>query len=170
MSECQASTSAQHQCDTCHKTFSKERYLRRHCRLVHVEDQRATCQFCNKQICKSNLKRHEDLVHREIKTYTCNDCQTQYGTKEQLDSHKRKEHYLPKLHCNYCNKSVTYISNLRQHNKICASNPVKPKKKKKKQFKCTKCRKIFMSGRYLWAHVKNIHEEGQKAICDVCGE
>ena len=88
MSECQASTSAQHQCDTCHKTFSKERYLRRHCRLVHVEDQRATCQFCNKQICKSNLKRHEDLVHREIKTYTCNDCQTQYGTKEQLDSHK----------------------------------------------------------------------------------
>ena len=37
-------------------------------------------------------------------------------------------------------------------------------------FKCTKCRKIFMSGRYLRAHVKNIHEEGQKAICDVCGE
>ena len=27
-----------------------------------------------------------------------------------------------------------------------------------------------MSGRYLRAHVKNIHEEGQKAICDVCGE
>ena len=70
MSECQASTSVQHQCDTCHKTFSKECYLRRHRRLVHVEDQRATCQFCNKQICKPNLKRHEDLVHREIKKLT----------------------------------------------------------------------------------------------------
>ena len=121
-------------------------------------------------------------MHREIKTYTCNDCRTQYGTKEQLDSHKHKEHYLPKLHCNICNKSFTYISNLQQHNKICASNPgkqkktknkkqkKKKKKKKQQQFKCAKCRKIFMSGRYLRAHVKNIHEEGQKAICDVCGE
>ena len=63
MSECQASTSAQHQCDTCHKTFSKERYLRRHCRLVHVEDQRATCQFCNKQICNIVSLFHTFSIH-----------------------------------------------------------------------------------------------------------
>ena len=44
-------------------------------------------------------------MHREIKTYMCNDCQTQYGTKEQLDSHKRKEHYLPKLHCD-CSQTI----------------------------------------------------------------
>ena len=55
-------------------------------------------------------------MHREIKTYTCNDCQTQYGTKKQLDSHKRKDYYLPKLHLivitvtNHSHISATYDS------------------------------------------------------------
>ena len=114
MSECQSLTSAQHQGDTCHKTFSKERYLRRHCRVVHVEDQRATCQFCNKQICKSNLKRHEDLVHEEIKTYICNDCQTQYGKKSSLTATSVKNIICPNFIVitvtNHSHISATYDS------------------------------------------------------------
>ena len=37
-------------------------------------------------------------MHREIKTNTCDDCQTQYGTKEQLDSHKRKKGFYFSMH------------------------------------------------------------------------
>ena len=166
MSECQASTSAQHQCDTCHKTFSKERYLRRHCRLVHVEDPRATCQFCNKQFCKSNLKRHDDLVHREIKTYTrVMIAKLNMVQKSSLTATSVKNIICPNFIVitvtNHSHISATYDS-------ITKFVRVTRENQKQKQFKCTKCRKIFMSGRYMYlrAHVKNIHEEGQKAICD----
>ena len=93
--------------------------------------------------------------------------------KNTLTAIRGKEHSLPKLQCAYCAKSFTYISNLHQHLRMCASNPEKKKKKKKnnrKQVRCIKCKKTFLSNKYLRAHVKSMHVQRQKAMCEVCGQ
>ena len=124
-SHASSSATSQLKCDKaqCGKVFRKYSNLNRHTRLIHGNENTASCHICAKKVTKPNLKRHVDIVHRRHKQFECLQCEEAFGSKVQLVSHQHAKQNCTKLLCEFCNRKFTYVSNLKQHKKICEKNP-----------------------------------------------
>ena len=83
-----------YECDSCDKTFTNSTSLNRH---IQNEHSVKTCDVCKKQFNgKISLKKHKDQKHH----FACDECgpDTWFGTKEELDAHKRGKNRHGKPH------------------------------------------------------------------------
>lgn len=81
-------------CDQCQKTFSEERFLRRHM-VLHTKQYLFNCRFCDKGYnVKCALEYHEDTVHTKIKRYVCPDesCGESFFVNFYLRRHLKQAH------------------------------------------------------------------------------
>ena len=189
-----------HNCTECDKSFYTRSNLNAHFRTVHLKDKRernrdeemVTCEYCNKQLSKSNVKRHikalhekelqqchqcgenfenryrlrvhVDSVHSEDAKEECKHCGVLYF-KNYMATHVKLVHDKIKDHmCQTCGRSFSMKTTLKRHEED-AHNTVK-------DLPCPHCGKLFKHNykNVLRTHIKQVHEGVKDFMCTYCGK
>ena len=134
-------------CQICLKSYSNQRYLTNHNRIVHLGVKLNPCDLCDKSYDSANhLKRHK-LSHKGEKPLKCEYCDYRSLYGQALDFHKRKVHTkdLP-FQCAHCDHKTVSAYLLKKH---------LYSHLKEKPFKCDNCPMSFVDEASLRYHVPN---------------
>ena len=138
------------QCCTCSRRFPLKSELKTHVKVEH-ENHRWKCSKCGKNFKSNNgLKYHERGVHKIGELHVCIVCQEKFPTKQKLLIHKRKEHSLEQLICNYCKGAFVYPWKFKKHMLSCKAKPGGEERNRK----CSNCFKRYKTISYLRQHRK----------------
>ena len=170
-----------HKCESCGKSFSEARKLKRHIRENHEGHKDHKCESCGKSFFRAdNLKRHIQTVHEGQNDHKCKLCGKTYTTKQKMKDHVKAIHEQlnVKPHkCDSCGRTFGRPDNLRRHvkavhdgsKKSSLDEDVKTNQKiSGKEFRCAECGKSFASKNYLKIHKKDVHGE-KKFHCTKSG-
>lgn len=93
------------QCRHCEKCFEDYQARHKHEYYIHKSELKYQCDYCDKKTySKTMLTQHMDSCQMAIENgyeprcYTCEVCCKQFKQKGNLDTHKEKEHNIPKPH------------------------------------------------------------------------
>ena len=75
----------------CVKTFTRTGARNEHERSVHLKENKATCEVCNKSFDRREL-RHHITIHTGEKPFRCPYCQNSYTQKKIMNKHIRRTH------------------------------------------------------------------------------
>ena len=151
------SVSGIHECDECHKTYSSNKALCTHKKIVH-QGAKYICDQCDYQATQtSDLTKHIQSKHEGIK-YACDLCEYQATRKDDLSRHIQSKHKGVKYACDQCGQECTYKSSLAVHIQTQHEGI---------RYDCDKCDYQATQQRHLTKHI-TIKHEGVKLDCDQC--
>lgn len=110
------------QCHFCKKGFTKNKFLNRHIRTMHVDNPN-TCKECGLRCrSESELVIH-NRIHTKEKPYDCPECGKKFAQMSHLNQHCRKTHFPPNV-CDVCGLILTTAKAVKRHMKIHAKPEV----------------------------------------------
>ena len=146
-------------CESCEKSFTTSKYLRKHIKYVHLKEPkpfRCETETCDKSFRSAKqLGEHIKYVHmKEPRPFKCGTCEKLFSYRSSLLRHKKYVHFKgPKsFKCETCEKSYKTPGHLKRHIKYGHLNEPKP-------FGCETetCDKSFRTPRQLREHIKYVH-------------
>ncbi|XP_011350210.1 zinc finger and SCAN domain-containing protein 12 isoform X2 [Ooceraea biroi] len=159
-------------CTDCRHTFAKKddyvQHLESALHLSKIDNRDIpirtvfTCKICSKSLVTQRaLDQHVRRIHRGKKHFVCNvyECTFQCARKTDLNRHKQLHVEKRNIVCEYCGKTFTSISILKDHVLYIHS--------KERQFICEKCGKTFKRNSLLKRH-KLSHEQHRPFVCTHC--
>ncbi|KAL6261496.1 hypothetical protein P5V15_006585 [Pogonomyrmex californicus] len=167
----QKSTNGSYFCADCKYTFvKKDDYFRHLESALHLNKVNKdipvkaifSCVICSKKlITQRSLDQHIRRIHRGAKRFACNiyGCKFQCARRTDLDRHKQLHVEERNVICEYCGKTFTSISILKDH--------VLYVHNKERQFICEECGKAFKRNSLLKRH-KLSHEQHRPFACMQC--
>ena len=140
-------------CETCEKSYSNAKALKRHIRLVH-EGKDHKCEYCGKTFSQAeHLKNHIHAVHEGQIDFKCEQCNRYFSRRTGLKRHNQTVHEKQKeFKCHFCRKSFTQEGVLKRHIRTVHEGL---------NFTCELCNKSFSRNDILKRHLYSVHE-GQK--------
>lgn len=158
-------------CSKCEKTFTCQRNLNDHCKVIHDRDPKVyqfQCQECQKRFYKKCNYESHLISHRnnDKLNYNCSQCGLQFKRIRSLKSHMDLKHanngvkkaYLCPI-CGHCLESYTgYRQHLAKHTGAVYI---------KRNYKCLECPKSFRSPADLKTH-QVVHTKTKAFACDLC--
>ncbi|XP_073963961.1 uncharacterized protein isoform X5 [Choristoneura fumiferana] len=147
-----------HNCDICHKQFTKRIQLTNHKR-IHTGGKHS-CDICSKRFTlRSNLTVHV-RSHTGETPFSCGVCGKQFTQKPNLIKHARIHTGEKPYSCDICKKRFTEKSTLTSHIRIHMGE---------KPHSCDICSKRFTLRSHLTVHVRS-HTGETPFSCGVCGK
>lgn len=130
-----------------------------------------SCDICNfKTKYYQSLQRHY-LIHNDIekvKHYTCSICDYKTIYDSNMKNHIRRRHKdieeVKYFSCQVCDYKSLDKSDMKCHELVHIIN-----ENGINWFKCSQCSNRFKSVKYLSAHRRRMHENGETFICHECG-
>nr|XP_034838042.1 zinc finger and BTB domain-containing protein 17-like [Maniola hyperantus] len=144
-------------CKLCDKEFKLERYLAKHCALVHRQERKCKCLYCDEKfVDQFNRHKHVTEAHKDkVKTITCEVCGRVFTWKSYYVAHVRKRHSGVKNHkCPHCSKAFLMRHELVNH--LVVHTGVR-------NYVCL-CGESFKRANDLRRHVQLEHEEEMTII------
>ncbi|KAL1460864.1 hypothetical protein WDU94_012803 [Cyamophila willieti] len=149
-----------YQCPECSAVIQDFRGLKAHLQ-IHSGDREYVCPLCKKLFFrKTNLDNHIKSVHQKIREYKCPECGRGFFNSSNLIPHMRIHSGVKKFVCDVCGESFTHWGSLKQHSYLHGEA----------KFDCRYCGKSYKNPKSLASHVRNVHTEFPKSVCDVCGK
>lgn len=157
-------------CVKCEKTFTCQRNLNDHCKVIHDRDPQLyqfQCAECQKRFYKKCNYESHLISHRTTNDkLNCSHCGLQFKRMRSLKSHmdlKHAEHGVKKAYlcpiCGHCLESYTgYRQHLAKHTGTVYI---------KRNYKCLECQKSFRSPADLRTH-QVVHTKTKAFACDLC--
>ncbi|RUS89325.1 hypothetical protein EGW08_002932, partial [Elysia chlorotica] len=152
-------------CLTCHKVFTRLRYLRRH-HIVHRGERSHQCDLCGKLFkTRAALGSHRctDFVDRQKTCFCCPQCSFTSNSRAAIHKH-RQVHPCDAMLCHVCGAAYPDRSTLRRHIRV--HEPSRP-------FACghTGCTWRFKTDVMCRAHERghNLSQNATKFHCTFCG-
>ena len=136
-------------CPICGKEIRTSRYMEKHIRLAHGEEQQCP-------VCERTFKRADHLLNHK--------CVNKDGVVVMEKKRKtREQRQAEGVHddrvCPICGKTFSVQSNLTKHMKSHGEKTVP----------CPQCGKLFYTPIAVKAHIKHVHEESHN-VCQYCGK
>jgi hypothetical protein len=118
------SRSKKEDCQICGKTFSREKFMLRHVREIHLKVRDFQCEFCDLDFCRSyQWDNHVATVHHKLKRFKCEeteDCTYKCSTNSGLIRHIEEKHKMKKPHkCLLCDKFFSRKNSRFDHHLLC---------------------------------------------------
>ena len=149
-----------HKCESCGKTFTDARNLKRHIHIIHEGRKNHKCKSCGKSFSQSHhLKHHIQVIHDGHKDFKCESCDKSFSTKQQLEIHIKVVHKKQlDFECHICGKKFGHKQEMQMHVER-HDNTMK--------YQCEKCEKLFAVKADLNRHIRSTHNE-QTVKCGTC--
>jgi hypothetical protein len=171
------SNAEEYQCDSCNSIFYTESALEQHQQLPcsgqpsSLQDKSYSETFDTQDTSNQCF----NLDHEKEKL-TCKICQRVFATPRTLKKHLFVHNDVPRYECKECHKKFRSHTGMKQHtllqhgqtkvvdgNEIYVAVP-------KQQETCAICCKTFVSKNSLQKHIKTLHNENAKFVCENCGQ
>ena len=110
-----SSTSLQHKCVECDKTFNKACYLTQHNKSFHSGDKPFKCARCGKRFTQEYLHQEHLQKHAGDKPYKCDLCPKQFNHKTDLRRHMCLHSGNKPFACEFCNKGFIRKDHMLKH-------------------------------------------------------
>ncbi|WAR21369.1 ZN226-like protein [Mya arenaria] len=148
-------------CPECDKVCKSELLLKTHMRRHSVDNTRFMCDVCGRQFMyKSALEMHR-AIHKDDKSFVCKTCGKAFKTYPTLYSHQYVHKVDSPYTCSICGKTFKTKERLKAHEK--RHSGLKP-------FECNLCHHCFPDKGGLSKHMKTVHCNVKKFVCDICGK
>uniref|UniRef100_A0A336LXH2 CSON004477 protein n=1 Tax=Culicoides sonorensis TaxID=179676 RepID=A0A336LXH2_CULSO len=148
-------------CEFCNKIFYRERNLKTHIKLVHLNREKSRpCHICGKAFThKKSLDRHL-FTHSEVRAFKCSECPFSAKYKLSLSSHIKYAHSTDDpVNCEVCGQKMKNLPCLKLHMKL-HTGP---------DLKCEFCDKTYKSENSLRCHIDTIHRgKTRRHKCTIC--
>lgn len=151
---------SKYSCDVCSETFTQKISLNVHCMFKHGASRRYQCDKCDYEGPRLyHLKRHMK-VHSSECEYLCSVCGKGLKTAQSYKNHMVLHTNDGRFTCNVCNKSYNqkslYEDHVRSH---C----------EERSYTCKYCDAAFKTYKHVACHIRAVHLEDKRFICDICG-
>ncbi|KAI5747892.1 hypothetical protein M8J77_019570 [Diaphorina citri] len=147
-------------CTDCPTIFTSFNGLKNHLD-IHSGEKDYACHICNKVFVRhSTLENHTKAVHEKIREFQCKVCGRAFFDVSNMKQHMRIHTGEKKYVCETCGASFVHRGSIIVHNYSHINA----------QFVCSYCGNIYKNPRALEGHIRNVHTNPQKNICDVCGK
>lgn len=155
-------SSHDHPCPHCNKSFTCERYLRRHL-PSHGSEGQFQCPTCHKKFKAEHYLKMHALIHTGETPFACEICKTAFNRKDKLKRHMLIHENSKRYKCPFkavtgCTKEFSRTDKLKSH--IVTHSGVRP-------FKCGECGRCFSRKPHLIEHERG-HRADYKFKCQVC--
>ena len=162
-----------HKCEKCDRTFCNIVSLKKHCAMVHREEnpfkeKRFQCDQCPKKYLTEFLLGQHKLSHDNLKTQKCSECSFATNASYDLKNHIKRIHQATKDFVCYeknCGKAFKRRCDMENHRKSVHSEI-------RVYVKCPTCNVIVLE-KGLQSHMINRHSEKallKPFICSICGK
>nr|XP_022339023.1 zinc finger protein 341-like isoform X2 [Crassostrea virginica] len=155
-------SSHDHPCPHCNKSFTCERYLRRHL-PSHGSEGQFQCPTCHKKFKAEHYLKMHALIHTGETPFSCEICETAFNRKDKLKRHMLIHESSKRYKCPFkavtgCTKEFSRTDKLKSH--IVTHSGVRP-------YKCGECGRCFSRKPHLIEHERG-HRADYKFKCEVC--
>lgn len=149
-----------YKCSSCDQTFSQKISLNVHLMFKHGAPRRYQCDKCDYEGPRLyHLKRHMK-VHSDERQFVCQDCGKGLKTIQAYRNHRVLHTNVGRFTCHICNKAFNQKSLYEDHVR---SHQVE------RNFECTYCDATFKTYKHVACHIRAVHLNDKRFICDVCG-
>nr|XP_027207025.1 uncharacterized protein LOC113800449 isoform X3 [Penaeus vannamei] len=149
-----------YKCSSCDQTFSQKISLNVHLMFKHGAPRRYQCDKCDYEGPRLyHLKRHMK-VHSDERQFVCQDCGKGLKTIQAYRNHRVLHTNVGRFTCHVCNKAFNQKSLYEDHVR---SHQVE------RNFECTYCDATFKTYKHVACHIRAVHLNDKRFICDVCG-
>ncbi|XP_042879865.1 uncharacterized protein LOC122258149 isoform X3 [Penaeus japonicus] len=154
------SLQACYKCSSCEETFNQKISLNVHLMFKHGAPRRYQCDKCDYEGPRLyHLKRHMK-VHSDERQFVCQDCGKGLKTIQAYRNHRVLHTNVGRFACHVCNKAFNQKSLYEDHVR---SHQVE------RNFECTYCDATFKTYKHVACHIRAVHLNDKRFICDVCG-
>ncbi|XP_062584073.1 zinc finger protein 341-like [Saccostrea cucullata] len=155
-------SSHDHPCPHCNKSFTCERYLRRHL-PSHGSEGQFQCPICEKKFKAEHYLKMHALIHTGETPFSCEICHTAFNRKDKLKRHMLIHEPAKRYKCPFkavtgCTKEFSRTDKLKSH--IVTHSGLRP-------YKCGECGRCFSRKPHLIEHERG-HRADYKFKCEVC--
>uniref|UniRef100_A0A336KCP9 CSON007065 protein n=1 Tax=Culicoides sonorensis TaxID=179676 RepID=A0A336KCP9_CULSO len=138
---------SKYQCDICKRLFTLKDTLKRHIKVVHLDNtvlKRFSCEYCGRMFnFDCNLNKHISSVHHKNYIYQCEICDKKFASKEILKHHALTHVKTCNFECPTCGSKFRSLRHLGYHKRSVHND---------KKLPCTVCDKTFKNRKHLQQH------------------
>ncbi|XP_075224323.1 uncharacterized protein LOC142326076 isoform X4 [Lycorma delicatula] len=121
INSCHTENSAAVVCELCGKTFSRNKYLKRH-KMTHAEVRPFECDVCKLKFKTNEVLKKHLLIHGDIRMHKCELCGKTFKQKTALRTHIRVHNNFEPYECLTCGEKFKWKSTFDKHRKKCPGN------------------------------------------------
>ncbi|GAB0099161.1 hypothetical protein DMENIID0001_150070 [Sergentomyia squamirostris] len=151
-------------CNLCQQSYNKLKDLQAHYREVHNRKGYVVC--CNVKFNRpSKILQHFDH-HMNPEAFKCEECGKSFKNKYGLRLHTENSHTPPELHkfkCPNCPKTFMSMIRYKKHSFVHITDA-------EKNHICPHCSKAFAFKANLQIHIRQMHEEVNYHVCEICAK
>lgn len=149
-----------HPCEDCGKVFSQKISLNVHRMFKHGAPRRYSCKKCSYEgPTKEYLKRHMK-VHTDERQFVCKECGKGLKTAESYRNHMVIHTNEGRFVCEICNKAYNHKGAYQDHIRSHQDD---------RDYGCNYCGASFKSYKHVARHIRAVHLNDKRFICDICG-
>lgn len=150
----------EHKCDDCGKVFTQKISLNVHRMFKHGAPRRYQCSQCVYEApTKEYLKRHMK-VHTNERQYVCPHCHKGLKTAESFRNHLVIHTNKGRFICQVCQKAYNHKGAYQDHIRTHCEY---------RDYACDYCGAAFKAYKHVARHIRAVHLNDKRFICDVCG-
>ncbi|XP_075150710.1 uncharacterized protein LOC142224809 [Haematobia irritans] len=138
-----------YQCDKCPRSYTKDKYLKRHTKEKHSGTQEQLSSEAG-----NTKKSKKTEIHRPL----CSICGSSFPNKTQLTIHMRRHTGDMPFKCELCERAFPRVSELKYHQRVHTGE---------KPYKCKLCDKAFRVSAKLSSHMRS-HSDERPYKCKHC--